>query len=511
MSDADQSEVIAFLSVPANLGAGPVTRIDTHASVVFLAGDRAYKLKRAVKYSYLDYSTVELRRMHCEAELRLNRRTAPSLYLEVQPISRRKNGTLGFGPEGMVQDWVVVMRRFDQDGLLDHRADRGDLTSVLILELADSVAAFHADAARVLDAGGVSGMAEVVDGNTLNLRAAVPNHFKSKEVEQVVVATNARLNQLSQLLENRRKGGHVRQCHGDLHLRNVCLIDGHPTLFDCIEFSRSIACIDVLYDLAFLLMDLWDRDLGTLANAAFNRYFDLRNEIDGISALPFFMSVRAAVRAHVGVATAERQQEIAEKSRQVDEARRYLSLAHGLLQSKAPRLIAIGGLSGSGKSTLAYGLAPALGVAPGARVLRSDVIRKRLMGVTLTERLPEEAYGEEVTQRVYDRMTSEATLALLAGHSVIADAVFARPEQRNTIAELARRNTAMFSALWLQAPPDVMTRRLRRRRGDASDATPEVLARQLGYDLGKIEWEVIAAGANPAEVLTEARRRLSLR
>ena len=226
------------------------------------------------------------------------------------------------------------------------------------------------------------------------------------------------------LLDRRRANGKVRRCHGDLHLRNICLFDDKPTLFDCLEFSDALASIDVLYDLAFLLMDLEHRGLAEFANVVLNRYLDLTGEDDGLAAMPLFLSLRAAIRAHV-TATAMDQAAAAERKQEpAAEARSYLSLAARLLRPRPRRLVAIGGLSGSGKSTLATALAPAIG----ARVLRSDVIRKRLFGVTPETRLPAHAYAAEISRLVYETLRQRAAAALASGYSVIIDAVSLKPE-----------------------------------------------------------------------------------
>jgi len=508
MNPADQSDVIQFLEKPESYGCrtGGVERIDTHSAVVFLVGDRAYKLKRAVKYSYLDNSTVERRRRHCEAELTLNRRTAPELYLSVQPITRDASGRLRIGGEGEAVDWLVVMRRFDQEALLDRMAARGAVDRALILALTDRIVAFHKEAEAVPSFGGAANAAAVLRGDIENLRRGVPRPFDRNAVERLAAGSEAALARIGGVLDRRRDMSRVRRCHGDLHLRNICLFEGRPTLFDCIEFNDAIACIDVLYDLAFLLMDLDHRGLRPLANAVFNRYFDLSAEEEGdLVVLPQFLSQRAAIRAHVAVAAAAAQVDPARAESEFEAARDYLAMALDYLRPVRPRLIAIGGLSGTGKSTLAYGLAPAIGMAPGARVLRSDVIRKRLAGVAPEARLPEEAYRPEMAERVYETLAEMAGAALAGGHTVIADAVFSKPEERDAIAAVARAAGVPFDGLWLKAPAEVLEARVAARRGDASDATVEVLRRQLDYDLGPIEWPRIDVSGDPSACLAAAR------
>ncbi len=511
MGSTDQNKVIAFLSSATAYGpaAGPVKRIDTHGAVVFLVGERAYKLKRAVRYSYLDYSTVARRRQACEAELTLNRRTAPQLYLAVEKVTRASDGTLALGGAGDTVDWLVVMRRFDEETLFDRLAGQGGLDRRLVAALADRIAAFHAAAEPVAGFGGRDGMRAVLDGDVTNLRRGVPHVFNQPAVEALAHEAGTALDRLAPVLDRRRDEGKVRRCHGDLHLRNICLVDGVPTLFDCIEFNETISCIDVLYDLAFLLMDLDHRGLGGLANETMNRYVDLAGEAEGdLAVLPLYLALRAEIRAHVAVAAAVSQPDLAKADREVEAARGYLVKALAYLRPAAPRLVAVGGLSGTGKSTLARALAPGLGGAPGARVLRTDMLRKRLAGVAPETRLPDTAYGRDETARVYDALYASAAQALAAGRAVVADAVFADPAERAAIRGAARQAGVPFIGLWLEAPPDVLAARIAARSGDASDATVEVLRRQLGYDLGALDWVRIDAGGSPDDCLTQARAAL---
>lgn len=508
-SDPGQADIVAFLADPRSHGraVGRVETITTHASVIFLAGDRAYKLKRAVKYSYLDYATPELRRRACEAELALNRRTAPELYLAALPIRRRPDGSLGFDGKGDAVDWVVEMRRFPQEALFSHLAETGQLTPRLAMLAADRIAAFHAIAEPLRDQGGAAGIRAVIQINDENLRRALPQGLALSDIDRLRDATLAAFERHADLLESRRAEGKVKRCHGDLHLANIALIDDVPTLFDCIEFSDLIACIDVLYDLAFLLMDLRHRALAEPAAQVFNRYLDRADESDGLPALPLFLSLRAAVRAHV-TATAALSQAPDARDRKLREARAYFDMAEDLLRPVSPRLVAIGGLSGTGKSSVAAALAAGLGIAPGARVLRSDVLRKRLFGQAPESRLPPAAYEAEVNARVYATLHREAERAIAAGYSVILDSVAARPEERAGFATIAARAGIPFNGLWLEADPEVLRRRLRARQHDASDADAAVLERQLAYDLGAMTWTRIDAGRDPRMVAAAARRAI---
>ena len=512
MGDA-QRDVIAFLRDPSSYppGSQPIEVIETHASLVFLAGKYAYKLKRAVKYPYLDFSTAALRHAACTAELKLNRRTAPQLYLEVRAISRLPAGTLVWGrPQGAGDplDFVVVMRRFEQPDLLENVARQGGLSPSLLYALTAHIAAFHEKAERRLDRGGAAVMAELVATNIGCLRDCRSAGFAAAQIDRIDNGMRSELARIGSLLDDRRAAGKVRRVHGDLHLRNISLVDGKPVLFDCIEFSDDIATTDVLYDLAFLLMDLDHRGHRGLANLVFNRYLDLTEEDDGIALMPLFWALRAVIRAHVTATMAEHGWGAGDPAAAFAEARRYLDEAEEVLVAHAARLVAIGGLSGSGKSHLAAGLAPELGRRPGGRVLRSDVVRKLRLGAEPESPLPPEAYTAEISAMVYHDLCAKAAVALRSGYSVVIDAVALREDERRSFAAVAAAAGVPFTGMWLDAPGEAMAARLAARRGDASDASAAVLGQQLLCDPGALDWSRIDSGGEPAATLAAVRRAL---
>lgn len=492
----DQAETMAFLTQA--LGGLPfVEIITTHASVIFLAGPRAYKLKRAVRFPYLDYSTPDRRHASCAEELDLNRRTAPEIYVGVRQITREVDGTLMLDGAGSLVDAILEMNRFDQQFLFDSMARKGALTPRIMEDLAQRIAVFHRDAAVSLNHGGAKGIEDVLDINDRALRAT--RLVSDDAASAFARAFERALEDHAGLLEQRRRSGKVKRCHGDLTLRNICLWRGTPTLFDCIEFDEALATIDVLYDLSFLLMDLWHRDQRHLANLVLNRYLDAAYETDGLGLVPFFMAIRAAVRAHVTAAQVEDATLDAAETL-LDEARQYFNLALALLEPSRPVLVAVGGLSGSGKSTVAALVGPDIGPAPGARVLNSDRIRKRLHGVEARARLTEDAYRPEVSEKVYAELRHEAQRALRAGSAVVVDAVFDRADEREKLERVAATSHAPFVGCWLEASTELLVSRVTARQQDPSDATAEVVRVQAGRDVGPMTWIRLDASQEPTIV-----------
>lgn len=501
MITEDQREIEAFLASPATHGGDPVERIDTHASVVFLAGSRALKLKRAVKYDYLDFSTAARRRAMCEAELKTNQRMAPMLYRRVLPVTREADGSLALDGAGAPVDWLLEMRRFDQEALLDRLAERGALDLSLMRPLAAAIVRLHAGAERRPDQGGEPGMRWVVDGNAAGF-AEQGALLDETACRLAVDRARHALARHASLLEARREAGRVRHCHGDLHLRNLVLLDGQPTLFDAVEFNDAVSCTDTAYDLAFLLMDLWHRELPAHANAVLNGALALDPDYEALALLPLFLSCRAAVRAKTSAAAAMLHAGDAEDLRRT--ARDYLSMAASLLDPAPPCLVAVGGLSGTGKSTLAFALAPTLGAVPGAVVVRSDEVRKALAGVDALARLGPESYTPEASARVYARVLEVAGVALRGGHAVVADAVWSQPGERAAIERMAREAGVPFVGIWLEAPESVLASRVDGRQADVSDAGADVVRQQIVRGTGAIAWARLDAARDRSAIRDEA-------
>ena len=420
------------------------------------------------------------------------------------PVTRESNGSLALGGDGAPVDWVLAMARFDQTALLDQLAERGQLPLSTMEALAQTIATFHSAADRRPDFGGADAMRRVVEGNAAGFLGEGRGILDADLCRRVTEASLEPIERHRALLDSRREAGFVRQCHGDLHLRNIVLLDGVPTLFDGIEFNDDIACVDVLYDLAFLLMDLWHRELPRHANAVCNGYLAQTDDLEGLPLLPLFLSCRAAIRAKTSVTQAALAGNAEGRARLAEIARQYLGLADELSRPVPPRLVAVGGLSGSGKSTVAHALAPGIPPAPGAVVLRSDEIRKRLCGVQALTRLGTAGYTPEMSRRVYGALADYAARILRQGHSVVIDAVFLDLSDRHAIEGLARATGVPFAGIWLEAPAEVLVRRVANRQGDPSDADADVVRDQLQRDPGPIGWARVPAAGETDTVVAAA-------
>ena len=467
---ASQAEAAKFLT--RLVGGAPV---ETHISAVFLGEREAYKLKKAVDFGFLDFTTLAERERLTKFEDALNAPHAPGLYLGAVPLTRGPDGALRLGGgAGEALEWVLRMRRLPPEAFFP-----GPLPPDLLDPLADAVVALHEAAPQ---RAGDGRMIRVITGNrAAALSAGLPEAQVSAWAEAAMTA-EARL---APWLAERAAAGFLRRCHGDLHLGNICLLEGRPTPFDALEFDEALATIDVGYDLAFLLMDLDRRDSRAAANRVLNRYVARTGDVPLLRGLPLWLSLRALIRAHVA-------------GRSGQDGGPLLAAAQAYLAPAPPRLVAVGGLQGTGKSHLARRLAPDLGAAPGAVILRSDEIRKRQAGIAPETRLPPEAYTPEASAAVFAELNRLAAESLAVGHSVIADAVFQRAPERDALAALHPG----FTGFWLEAPLDLLRARITARTGDASDATPAVLDATATRDAGEITWNRLDASAG-----TEATAR----
>ena len=456
----DQSEAYALLR---RLAGRPQ---ETQISAVFVGGDTVWKLKRAVRLHFLDFTRLDSRHHFLERELALNRDAAPGLYRDVVPIVRSAAG-LSLGGEGEVVDWVLRMAPIPTADFLLTRVAQG-LPDTLLDALGDMVAADHARRLPVPD----HDLGHPGRNTHGNAQSALDAGLPAERVAEWLALAEPALDTQAGLLAARAAAGKLRRAHGDLHLGNICIWHGAPAPFDALEFDEDMATIDLGYDLAFLLMDLDRRAGRPAANRVLNRYVARTGDSELVRLLPPFLSRRAMVRAHVTGDTG------------------YLDAAIAYLRPPPGRVVAIGGLPGTGKSTLARALAPPLGAAPGALVLRSDEIRKRLHGVAPEERLPGGAYTPEANARTDATLIDGIRAA--AGHAVIADATFLSPALRSAVASAGGGG---FLGIWLEAPLGELERRVAGRSGDASDATTSVLHRLAALDPGAITWHRVAADA----------------
>lgn len=503
-----QAEVAAFLRGHDSHGAPSWAEVvETHGALVFLHPTEALKIKRAMKYDYLDYSTLTKRRRMLLRELALNAPAAPTLYRDVLPLTRDAGGHLRWGGGGEVVEWVLRMKRFPHAAELSVLARAGGIDRALAEALGREVARYHA-AAPHRDADGAALIEEIVE----ELARVLPEGQEvlgADRLQGYLRALRRVLLQQRALLRRRGEQGFIKRCHGDLHLGNLVMLDGRPTPYDALEFDERLGTCDVLYDLAFLVMDMLHQGLRPQANLVLNAYLrpDLpTDELAGLALLPLYLSLRAAIRCMVTLQKASFSSDPAPLR---DEARCYLDQACGYLRPAAPRLVAMGGLSGSGKTTVARSLAPTIGAAPGAVHLRSDVLRKAMFGQEATHRLPRTAYASDVSAAVYDRMRAAAATILAAGHSVLLDAVHLPATERAAAAEVARRAGCRFHGFWLEAPASVLEGRVAARRGDASDADVAVLRAQLAQDRGAMEWWQVNAEAESEAVTATLRAALT--
>ncbi|UWQ35658.1 AAA family ATPase (plasmid) [Leisingera sp. M527] len=498
-----QVEVVAFLSDPSAYGIdAPVEVITTHSAHVFLIGGLAFKIKRAVRYSYLDFSTLQARKDVLVRELALNAPAAPEIYDRVVAVTREAGGRLALEGKGPAVEYALRMHRFAREAEMSVIADAGGLTVDLARQLGTAVAAYHRDAEK-RSADGAALIGEIIE----ELREALGGMGEVLGCERVASfldAAGKTIGETAQLLRKRAAAGFVRRCHGDLHLRNLVLINCKAVPFDALEFDERLGTCDVFYDFGFLLMDLLHRRARDQANAALNSYLQDTGDFEGLAALPLFMALRAAIRAMVTVQGMAGDG--SEKAAR--EAQQYLKLAAACLAPAPPRLVAVGGLSGTGKTTVAARVAPLLVPPPGAVHLRSDVERKALFGANPLAHLPAEGYRPEVTAKVYARLLDRAEAALRSRHSVVVDATFLAAEDRDAVRALAARLQTPFDGIWLHGDPAELERRIAARTNDASDADADVLHAQLKRGADPADWTRISCGGAEDEVAKRVKAAL---
>ena len=483
----DQARLVAALANPARFGPActSVTVLETHISYVLLTDKHAYKLKKAVDLGFLDFTTLASRRFFCEQELRLNRRLAPELYLDVVAITGTIDEPVIDG-KGPVLEYAVKMREFPQDALASRVLDRNELGVADIDMLAAKVAAFHATSEKAA-ADSTFGAPETILraalANCKSLLAGAASPAERRTIEALHTWTEREHAARNAAFRGRREGGFVRECHGDLHLGNIAVIDGEVTIFDCIEFNEQMRWIDVMSEVAFTAMDLQDRGHAELAHRFVNAYLELTGDYAGLSVLRFYLVYRALVRAKIALLRAIQLPPGEARAPLYAERDGYLRLAEAYARSPEPAILITHGITGCGKTTLSQALLEQIG----AIRIRTDVERKRLHGLAPTARSDAATarmlYGADATRRTYDHVLHLAASVAAAGFVAIVDGTFLRRWQRDRFRRLAAELGIPFVIVAFSASEGVLRRRVaeRARRGtDASDADVAVLEHQLG-------------------------------
>lgn len=461
----------------AHATAEAIRVVQTHISYVVLTGEIAYKLKKAVNLGFLDFSTLDRRRHFCDEELRLNRTFAPELYLEVVAVFwDGERVSLEPSPTSEVVDYAVKMRQFDDRDLLLRRFEDGELDAALMRRLGRKVAEVHrgTPSMRGDDFGTHQSMVESVDVIKETVQPFVGREVSAPLWESLTGYLGSFLEHHAWLFDMRVKEGWIRECHGDLHLRNICIFEGEIELFDRIEFNDAFKNIDVMYDFAFLLMDLRYRGRGDLANAALNAYAEETGDYSGVILLPFYECVRALIRGEVALLlSADDSAGTSTRETARDDAARYFEYAQGYATRGAGGIIVVCGVSGTGKSTFARAL-----TERGDFIhIRSDAIRKHVAGIPLGE-TDESLYTEAHTMKTYGHLIELGVLLSERGNRVILDAQFARRGDRAKLLEKARAFDVPVRFVECDAPENVVRQRLDAREGDVSDATAELVPMQ---------------------------------
>jgi uncharacterized protein len=455
----------------------PIELIQTHASIVLLTGSFAYKLKKPVNFGFLDYSTIANRKHFCEEEIRLNQRGAKELYLAVLPISQQGH-KYQFGHDGEVVDYAVKMVQFPQSALLSNLFESGQITSDDIVEMGQVVARFHAEAQTseyISSFGTVVKIRQSIDNNYRQTEKYIGRSQTQPQYTETKAYTDRFLIENEQLFLDRIAGGFIRECHGDLHLRNICYWQHKILLFDCIEFNEPFRFVDTMYDVAFAVMDLEARGRKDLANRFLNAYAEQTGDWAGLQVLPLYLTRQAYVRAKVtsfllddpGISIKDRVAALA-------AATNYYRQAWEYTRTKQGRLIMISGLSGSGKSTLGQRIAESVG---GIQI-RSDAVRKHLGGIPLLAKGDDSLYTPDMTARTYQKVLLLGTKLAVQGFTVILDAKYDRQSLRTAVINLAQSEGIPLDIIHCTAPVSILVDRLAQRTGDIADATVDLLASQ---------------------------------
>jgi len=464
-----------------------VEQIETHISTVLLAGDYAYKIKKPVNLGFLDFTTLEKRRYFCREEIRLNRRLAPGLYLDVVAIVLSK-GSLRIAPldsPGVVE-YAVRMRRFEQTALLDHMLASGKMMSHHLDDLAKAVANFHSQSVAATDGeyGSPASIAEPVLQNFRQIRSLLEANVEIAEIDHLEHWSTEAFASLASLMEERRRKGFIRECHGDLHLGNIIWNNDGIQIFDCIEFNPSLRWIDVASEIAFTIMDLYARGRPDWGARFLNAYLESTGDYTALRLLPFYLVYRAIVRAKVArIRSTQASDE--ERDTALADYAEHVRLAISFTTPRRLMLMITRGVSGSGKTTVSQRVLEQYA----ALRLRSDVLRKRLHGLQPESRsnsaLAADLYADSVSRATYAELHGLAKCILGCGFPVVVDATFLKRSQREPFERLAEELGIPFMILDCSADCEELCRRVSFRKvegKDASEANLAVLKWQLAND-----------------------------
>lgn len=487
----------------------PIELMQTHASWVLLTGDFAYKLKKSVNFGFLDYSTLANRQYFCTEEIRLNQRGARELYLAVLPITKQGN-KYQLDAEGEVVDYAVKMLQFPQSALLSNLFESDQITPDDIEEMGRVVAQFHANAQTnvyISSFGTIAKIRQSIDDNYRQTEKYIGQSQTQPQYTETKAYTDRFLLEHQQLFLDRIAGGFIRECHGDLHLRNICRWQNKILLFDCIEFNEPFRFVDTMYDAAFAVMDLEARGRQDLANRFLNTYVEQTGDWAGLQVLPLYLSRQAYVRAKVtsfllddlGISSTDR-------AAAAQTAGNYYYQAWSYTRPKQGRMIMLSGLSGSGKSTVGKQIA----ISMGGIQLRSDAIRKHLAGVPLLTKGDSSLYTPEMTAQTYSQVLSLAEKLATQGFTVILDAKYDRQSLRGTVIDLAKNMGIQLDIIHCTAPEQVLIDRLTQRTGDIADATVDLLASQQAAweDFSPMEQQYVNRIDTTVDSLAQANARL---
>lgn len=487
--------------------------IETHISWVILTGDFVYKIKKPVNFGFLDFSTLAKRHQFCIQELRLNRRLAPAIYLEVVSISGAVEQPR-IGGRGDAFEYAVKMAQFPQSAQLDRRLAAGELEVEHMDTIAQMVAEFHQHvdiADDAMDYGASAVIYHPVNENFCQIREHLDTTPYTDTLTALETWSERTFDKLKPVFRQRKQHGFVRECHGDMHLRNMVWLESGPTAFDCIEFNAHLRWIDVISEVAFLIMDLQARQQPPLANRFLNRYLEITGDYAGLGVLPFYLCYRAIVRAKVdALRLAQDTISAEEKRKTLAEFESYLHLANSYTQQSTPHLIIMRGMSASGKSTVSQQLLDNMGLIR----IRSDIERKRLFAVPLSDpplskqaldKINAGIYSPQATQKTYTKLAELASQVIAAGYSVIIDAAFLQPEQRQAFQQLARQAGVAYTILEITAPLELLRQRINEREHDVSDADLSVLEHQISH------WQPLSDDEESSTIAVNTAEKLNLK